>query len=716
MLPLNPARIPVLYKQALDLQNRGDRGGAREIYRTILATRPDIPEAVFQNARLDLADLDFPAAVDGFARAVALKPREPAIWGGYVEALLRLNDARKTKAALKSLSASGMPAPQKRDIRARLVKRSAKSKVDIGGLRPQQIAKLLETRARGNPEQVEKQARALITKHPRIAILHNILAESLLHQGKTDAAGQRFRKTLEIDPDYAEGHSKYGEFLLQTGNPADAVQHLETARSRIPGSVPNLIALATAYLETGKPDAALETVNSAVKTAPDDPNPLFIRGRIYAEQGKHDAAITDFEHSRALGNNAVAVSTNQARSLNRANRADAALQVIRAALETSPDSLAVHECYVSILQENAMFDQVEPAFRDLIRIAPDAGESFRIFSASHKFTADDPLLHHMQEQFENPALAPSAKPQFGFALSKAMEDIGETAKVFPYLKAANDMMRDLHPYDISMRRQEIDAVKTAFRKADLSTSREAADTDFGPIFITGMPRSGTTLVEQIVASHSTVTGGGEIGWFPRRCLSLINPSPVRTRAIDEIPDDEIAALATDFETYMHGRFPDAKQHITDKSIQTYLFTGFVRMSLPNAKIVVVRRDPRDNLFSIYKNMFPAGSHLYSYNLSDLAAYYKMFVEIIEFWRAKSPDRFYEIHYEDLIADPEAESRKLIAACGLEWEDGCLDFHKNRRRVETLSVFQVRQPIYKSSVAAWEKYSDDLQELFDALKD
>ena len=156
--------------------------------------------------------------------------------------------------------------------------------------------------------------------------------------------------------------------------------------------------------------------------------------------------------------------------------------------------------------------------------------------------------------------------------------------------------------------------------------------------------------------------------------------------------------------------------LSDKSIQTYLVMGLVWCTLPKAKIVVVRRDPRDNLLSVYKNVFPTGGHLYSYDLDDLGQYYRMFVEMIEFWRDMNPGGFHEIWYEDLIANPEEETRKLIAASGLEWEDACLNFHENKRKVNTLSVYQVRQPIYKSSVKAWQRYEKELQPLFDSLGD
>jgi hypothetical protein len=207
-----------------------------------------------------------------------------------------------------------------------------------------------------------------------------------------------------------------------------------------------------------------------------------------------------------------------------------------------------------------------------------------------------------------------------------------------------------------------------------------------------------------------VRGGGELGWALSEVMQVFGPD---RRHLGDVSDAEIARIGNRTAERMQKIDPDVA-HITDKSVQSYTMIGPLRLALPRAKIVVVRRDPRDNLLSIYKNRFDEGMHLYSYNLRDLAVYYQCFQDIIEFWRHKTPTWFHEIEYEALIANPEQETRKLIAACGLDWEDECLSFHRNTRRVDTLSVHQVRQPLYASSMKAWERYADDLGDLIEAL--
>jgi hypothetical protein len=320
----------------------------------------------------------------------------------------------------------------------------------------------------------------------------------------------------------------------------------------------------------------------------------------------------------------------------------------------------------------------------------------------------------MKTRYADKGLDETDRMNLGFALSKAMDDCKEYDQVFPYLNTANGLMRKAHPYDVNTRAIEIEKIKEAFRNIDFAAYDGVGDDSFAPIFVTGMPRSGTTLVEQILASHSTVTGAGEIGEFSREAYRLIGTPKGPFNAVTNIDNEALKQLGEHYTEYMRALFPDADR-ITDKSIQTYTFMGLVKIALPRAHVVVVRRDPRDNLLSIYKNVFLEGTHGYAYNLRDLGTYYKLFEDMIAFWRKTLPGYFHEIHYDALTANPEEESRKLLAACGLKWEDACLNSHQTKRRVDTLSVYQVRQPIYRSSVKAWQRYEDDLGDLFDALK-
>jgi hypothetical protein len=229
-----------------------------------------------------------------------------------------------------------------------------------------------------------------------------------------------------------------------------------------------------------------------------------------------------------------------------------------------------------------------------------------------------------------------------------------------------------------------------------------------------MPRSGTTLVEQIISSHSSVTGAGEIGYTNIAITRTIGTEEKKLIPLSKVQPIHLEKIGSDIWTYLTHHYAGTS-HITDKSIMTYKRMGLLKAALPNCKFIIVRRDPRDNLLSIYRNRFADNTHLYAYDLENLGTYYKQFLRIMDFWRNKMPKGFMEINYEDLINDPETQAQQLIKYCNLDWEDKCLEFYKSGRQVKTLSILQVRQPIYKSSVKAWERYEQDLQPLFKAIE-
>src|SRR5690606_9523831 len=272
-----------------------------------------------------------------------------------------------------------------------------------------------------------------------------------------------------------------------------------------------------------------------------------------------------------------------------------------------------------LLQTLGDFEEAEVLFRKGFEIDPLNGENFRAFIMSHKAKPGDPVIDMMLGRYDDPAMLPTDRMNMGFAIAKALEDMKDYGHVFRYLDEANTLMRKMSPYGIDQRFQQVAETKAAFAGMDWHGTRIEGTTDFAPIFVTGMPRSGTTLIEQIIASHSSVTGAGEIGECARAAQVLItdpkNPMKMHPPAMDEI-----AGLGRRFETFIRERFPESDR-ITDKSIQTYMYLGLVKLALPKSRFVIVRRDPRDNLLSIYKNKFPDDTHLYAYDQRDLARFY-----------------------------------------------------------------------------------------------
>ncbi|MGC9419698.1 MAG: sulfotransferase, partial [Rhodovulum sp.] len=521
----------------------------------------------------------------------------------------------------------------------------------------------------------------LRARHPGVALLADIHANALARLGHRPEARAAFQEALRLDPGFLESRLAFARFLAETGDLAEAAEQLHRATETHPKS-------AEAQRLLGQ---------------------TLLRAKDFA------AAAEAFAQAIALGDRRADTHAAQARALDGAGRPEDALAAHDAALAAAPDRAEVHGRRAIQLQQMGRFDEAEAGFRRAIDLAPGNGEPYRLMVQTRKLTETDPLIAEMETLWARGDLTDHSRMNLGFALAKAMEDTGRHDRVFAYLHPANALMRKLFPYDIAERRAEIDALKAACAGTDFTARRIANAPDYAPIFITGMPRSGTTLVEQIVASHSRVTGGGELGFVMPEAMRLLSDGAGGLRPVTDLSDDEIAAFGRAIEAHFRMRLPGS-DIVTDKSIQTYMVAGLVRLALPNARIVVVHRDPRDTCLSIYKNIFAEGTHRYAYDLRDLGHYYRIFLETVDFWRDLMPGGFHEIRYEDLVADPEPQARALIAACGLDWQDECLNFHKTRRRVATLSLHQVRQPIYASSMKAWERYGDELAPLITALGD
>ena len=430
--------------------------------------------------------------------------------------------------------------------------------------------------------------------------------------------------------------------------------------------------------------------------------------------GEGGAAIEAARRFASIDSRSLQPQTMYCETLAEFGREEQALTLLQQLPEPDQKHPAAAYLLGLLYAQNGEFAEAENWLRCVVEAGVSVDAAWFTLSGLKKFTPDDPDLAEMRLLATHLAGQDRRRAsRIGYAIGKAEWDIGEFDASLDTITAAADLQRSLQAFDPERHDAFVERVIKSFDGAALDSLTPSRMQGSRALFVTGLPRSGTTLVEQILASHSRVTGGGELGYLPRELEKVLHNADQSFRDIDTVPDDDIARAGRIAAERMLALHPGA-DIVTDKSVQSYLSIGPIRLALPNARIVVVRRDPRDNLLSIYRNMFAPGRHLYSYDLKDLAAYYHLFEEIIAFWRQEVPGWFHEIAYEDLIADPEGQSRALIKACGLDWEDACLNFHENKRRVDTLSVHQVRQPIYKSSLKAWERYGSEVDELLDAL--
>ncbi|SMX46341.1 tetratricopeptide repeat-containing sulfotransferase family protein [Actibacterium lipolyticum] len=715
MIPLSAAQIKQQFQEAMKLLSAGKLDAAEAKFLTVLGSAPNLAEAHFQLGRIAMARREAEHALTHFSQARKLKPSEPAIWQQMAETLAALDDKTRTRAFLAEAKAARLNPTVLIALQNRFSKSGARSKTSIGSARAEDVQRLVGLVKANKLKEAEALGRSLRQQHPKVAMIAHVLANSLLAQGKVPEGAKLLAEAVKLDPNYAEARNDLGGFLMKTGKVAQGLSEVQAALKIAPKMPQALGNLGFGLSLQGDLAGSIAALMKATADGGGSTETHLLLGRQLMNARNYEGAAKALKRAVQQGLSSATVLARLAQAYERVDGEEAALATYAKAEKKDPSLALVFGLRGLFLQKLGQFEEAERDFRRAIELEPDNGEHYRTLVASYKLTADDPLIAEMEVRFADQKQSDHSRMHLGFALSRVMEQIGAHDRVFGYLDPANALMRKLYPYDIATRRAEVDGVKAAFAPVDFSTVKGASGaTDYAPIFVTGMPRSGTTLVEQILASHSEVGGGGELGYFAGEVLRHMKAED-GFRAFNEVPEAIFKEIGEGEEERLKALCPDTKR-ATDKAIQTYMVMGAIKKALPNAKIVLVRRDPRDTLLSIYKNMFAEGTHRYSNNQRDLGLYYRMFEEMVEFWREKLPGGFYEIQYEDLIANPEDEARKLLAACDLTWEDQCLDFHKNTRRVSTLSVAQVRQPIYASSVAAWKRHEDELAEMIEALGD
>ncbi|SHG71939.1 tetratricopeptide repeat-containing sulfotransferase family protein [Marivita hallyeonensis] len=464
---------------------------------------------------------------------------------------------------------------------------------------------------------------------------------------------------------------------------------------------------------TGKLREAAALLDGLALQAPSAAEIPYKRAQIAARLGDLAAWCHAADKALALRPTEPAILAEALQAHRTAGHDTRVLELMDRKIASDPTAVGPQADKALYLQQIGQFDASEKLFRKLLKKHPNDAELYRMFAATIRFTSNDPLIGAMRRLAKHPKLSQPGKMHVNFALAKAMEDTKQSAKVFPHLRRANAAQAALWPDDPKARQEEWRAVVAA--QAGIHSIPDGTGTDPSLIFVTGLPRSGTTLVEQIIASHSQVRAGGEMATALRTAYQVFGAG-TQMRALATEPAESLEIFASKLAEQNRVHADASARYLTDKSIMAFLIYGLLHATLPDARFIIVHRDPRDIALSIYKNHFSGGTHRYANDLATIADVIKTFRDIVEHWRAILQDRFTEIRYEDLVADPDAQSRAVIAAAGLEWEDQCLNFHEASGTIKTLSLHQVRQPIYQSSAAAWRRYDTELQPFFDAWGD
>lgn len=506
------------------------------------------------------------------------------------------------------------------------------------------------------------------------------MAEDAINRRQLDKAAGYLRHALRIKSDFLDALNRLGVVHLTLGRPEEAVVNFRRLAELKPDEPEAHFNLGIALYDSGRLDEAVESFQRLIELKPDHVEAHFNLGNFFMAQGKQEEAVSSF------------------------NRA----------LELKPD-YAEARCNLGVLyKELGKTEDAVACFKQALFLKPDYVRAFKGLSLVGKYTEADEFVQKMQDLYNRKNISGPDRKDLGFALGKVYEDLGDFDKSFAFIFEANRLKRQSYQYTIQKDYELFVRIKKIFSPEFFTAHQGIGHKDKTPIFILGMPRSGTTLVEQILASHPLVFGAGELPVL----VDLTNTLCVGAEK-GKFPECMLHMDAATFaglgSQYIKNirKYSTETEYITDKMPHNFLRLGLIKTILPNAKVIHCRRNPMDTCFSIFKMDFTT-PHGYAYDLVELGRYYSLYQDLMAFWEKVLPGFMYTIRYEEVVADQRAQTESLLEFCNLPWDQACIDFYKTKRRVSTASLAQVRQPIYKDSVKLWKRYEKQLEPLRKAI--
>ena len=651
-----------LFDRAVMLHQAGNLTEARNSYEQILQKSPRDVNALNFMGVADIQMGDFQRSTYAFKRAIALKP-------DFGEAYNNLG------VALKEL--------KRNDEAIACCEKALSINPDYAEAHYNHAVVL---NAINKKEEAVHGYQKAISINPNYIEAHNNLGIVLNDLGRVEEAAVHYQKALSIDPDFPFAHCNMGGIHLLREEANLALASFKRALELRPEYTEALVGLSKTFLALERFQDARSSALRANQLEPDNVAVHAMLGKIHTELAESDLAESRF--SRALSLDPLCE--------------EALLGLAHLSLENGQMEKA-RELFGRAIEKNS---NILPARAQL-------AQAQKVTAADENFMA----LQAIEKQLDDyPAALAIA---LHYALGKCYDDIGDHAKAFPHFLAGGRLKRETLTYDQAAVEKQFSDVMQILDQDTVNRLRGGGDPSPAPIFVLGMPRSGTTLTEQIIASHPDVHGAGELSDLFRVArrkdaqTGKLLAFPNNLRSLDQ---GTLAIWGAEYLAALKRHAPDALR-ITDKMPANFMAIGLIHVMLPNAKIIHVKRNPVDTCLSCFTRLFKNNYQGFTYDLAELGRYYVNYARIMDHWRNVLPSNaFMEVQYEEIVADQETQAQRLIEYCGLEWNEACLSFYKTRRTVRTASLTQVHQPIYTSSIERWRPYESFLEPLLGALGD
>ncbi len=542
-----------------------------------------------------------------------------------------------------------------------------------------------------------------IALDPAVASAHNNLGNTRTLLGERERAVENYRRAIELEPALFAAHANAAAALFMLGRNPEALVHARRAVAIDPSSTPAHITAAFIEGSLSGYDTALAEVDALLERVPGDATALAARAYVLLRVERFEEALATAEQGLASRPDFGLLLESQGCAQRALGRFEEAFASFDHALALGHDVANILVLKAGGLLEIGALDEARAALEHALEAVPDLPTAWSALTELRSFEPGDPALATMERFLaSSPNLrAIEARMTMHFALGKAYRKAHAPADAFRHFAAGNAMKRATFAYDVADDERFARETIAFFTPEALQRLGGAGDASRAPIFVIGMPRSGTSLIEQILASHPEVHGAGELTLFER--------------AIVEAGTDDMTALGARYLELVDAVVPAGKR-VVDKLPSNFRHVGLLHLALPRARFIHCTRDAIETCFSCYTTLF-TGRQDFSFDLTEVGRYYRAYAALVEHWRTiLPPGIMLDVSYEDVVADLEGNARRMLAFCDLPWNEAVLRYYETSRPIRTASFKQARQPIYRTSVHAADAYRDHLQPLIAALGD
>lgn len=570
----------------------------------------------------------------------------------------------------------------------------------------------------GNFDDAVDAYRKAIELNPDFAEAHNNLGNALRRLGQFEEAMDSYQNALGIRERYPEAYNNMGTLLREMDKNDQAEHALRKALQQNPAYVEAHNNLAAIYFQEKRDVDALRQLTEALKLAPSDSRALVLTARVQLRRGNFVAAEQACRLALQKDKESAEALTVLGTVLHELDRYDESLKVLEEAVKYAPRNPETLNFYGVALKSVGRLEEARDQILKGIEINPNMLGAYANLNDLIDYSKEKELFDRIEAIMESiEGNSSDIVLPLHYAYAKALDDNGQHEKALKHYIAGGILKRRQLNYNEAETFKFFDDIKKAFpAKIFKDRPYEGNPTD-RPLFIVGMPRSGSTLVEQILSSHGEVYGAGEVKYFSQALHKLRDRFPSLSRyptMVGEMKPNHFKLVADGYEKALFKNAGDAKI-VTDKLLTNYFFVGLLHLMFPNARFINTRRDPVDSSLSAFTKLFKDDMP-HSYDMGELGRYYRQYDAIMKHWEKVLPKGVLKVvEYENVVENTEDEAKGIIEFLGLKWDKKVLDFHKSNRPVKTASVAQVRKPIYKTAVKRWKKYGKGLQPLIDAIE-